>query len=138
MPASAPLVVYKKIKGSNTGTHFIKAGVEKRLNEAGQACYAAGAICSCFRFKWMCHSGRIVITALFFAKYCNFLHIKNHLRLESDKFEVYICHTPMLACLHVEAGRTNIDAYPNQSQAQTQGWLSWSVAIHKRASQLSQ
>ena len=121
MPASASLAVYKTFKGSNTGTHFIKAGVEEHLNMAGRACYAAGTTCSCFRFKWTCQSGRIGATALLFAKHRDSLLIKNHLQWASDKFEVYICHTPTLACLHAKAGHTDIDAYTNQSQAQTQG-----------------
>jgi len=106
-----PLAVYRKQKGSKRGTHFLKSGVEKRLNEAGKACYAADKTCKRFAMKWTCHSGRIGATALLFAKHRDPLLIKNRLRWESDKFEVYIRHTPILAKLHAEAGATNIDAY---------------------------
>jgi len=111
MKEGDPLAVYKKYKGSKQGTHFIKSGVEKRLNEAGRACYASNSTCNRFNMKWTCHSGRIGATALLFALHRDPLLIKNRLRWASDKFEVYIRHTPILARLHAEAGATNIDAY---------------------------
>ena len=106
-----PLVVYKKYKGSKIGTHFLKVGVEKKLNEAGRACYAADNTCKRFHMKWTCHSGCIGATALLFAKHRYPLLIKNRLRWASDKFEVYIRHTHIVARLHTEAGNINIDAY---------------------------
>lgn len=114
-----PLAVYKKYKGSKLGTHFIKSGVEKRLNEAGRACYAGDTTCNRFHMRWTCHSGRIGATALLFAKHRDPLLIKNRLRWASDKFEVYIRHTPILARLHAEAGITDIDAYQIKTPVQS-------------------
>ena len=37
----------------------------------------------------------------------------------SNKFEVFICHTPILTRLNAEAGQTDIAAYTNQLQDQS-------------------
>ena len=108
MRAGDPLAVYRKYKGSKLGTHFLKAGVEKKLNDAGRACYAANNKCKYFHMKWTCHSGRIGATALLFAKHRDVLLIKTRLRWASDKFEVYIRHTPILEKLHAEAEKATL------------------------------
>ena len=118
MPASAPLAVYKKLKKAVILVHILsKPAWENGLNEAGRVSYVTEATCSRFRFKWTCHSGRIGATALIFVNHRDSLLIKNRLQWASDKLEVYIRHTPILARLHAGAGRTDIDAYTNQSQA---------------------
>ena len=93
MTPGDPLAVYKKYKDSRTGTHFIKSGVEKCLNEAGQACYAADVKGNRFHIEWTYHSDHIGTTMVLFANHQDPLLLKNRLRRAYRKFEVYTRHT---------------------------------------------
>ena len=111
MDPTVPLAVYKKNANSRRGSFFIKRSVEKALNEAGKAIYGSTSEQHRFAMKWTCHSARIGATALLFGKYRKPLLIKTRLRWQSDKFEVYIRYTPILAKMHADATTTDLERY---------------------------
>ena len=110
--ANTPLTVYKKNKNSKRPSHFLKYGVEKVMNDIGKQVYCTDKeTMKRFNQRWTCNSMRM--TALLYGKYQNGLIIKNRLQWASDKFEVYIRHTLVLAKIHANAASKNIEKYVN-------------------------
>jgi len=97
-----PLAIYKKNTNSKLPSFITKSAVEDWLNRAGKAVYGEEHVKK-FQERWTCHSIRIGATALLFAETENEMIIRNRLRWDSDKWWVYVRHTPVMAKLHAKA-----------------------------------
>ena len=81
---------------------MLKQNIEKWLNVVGKAIYGKEHV-EKFDEKWICHSICIMATALLFAETESEMIIRNRLRWDSDKWWVYVRHTPVMAKIHSKA-----------------------------------
>ena len=81
---------------------MLKQNIEKWLNLAGKAVYGKEHLKK-NNEKWTCHSIRIMATALLFAETESEMIIHNWLRSDSNKWWIYVRHTPVMAKIHSKA-----------------------------------
>ena len=96
-----PLAIYKRDKNSKAPSFLHKRLVESWLNRAGAA--VCGNQVKQLGKNWTLHSICIGATALLFAETGNKLLIRNRLQWDSKKWWAYVCHTPIMAKIHVKA-----------------------------------
>lgn len=96
------LAIYKRYPNSKEPSFMLKQNIEKWLNDAEKTVYGNEHVKK-FDERWTCHSICIMAIALLFAETESEMIICNRLRWGSDKWWVYVRHTPVMAKIHTKA-----------------------------------